>query len=68
MRSPICSVFLRRPPLAAALSLALLAAGPISAQAGVVTVTGANGATGAQGKPGGAGAPAVVLTTYRQRR
>jgi hypothetical protein len=45
---------------ATALPLALLAAGAMSADAGTVTVTGANGANGAPSKPGSAGGSATA--------
>jgi hypothetical protein len=49
--------------LATVLPLILLAAGAMPADAGSVTVTGANGATGAPGKPGGAGGSATATAT-----
>jgi hypothetical protein len=49
------SSFLRRLLLATALPFGLLAAGAMSAHAGTVTVTGANGGT-----PGGTGQPATA--------
>ena len=45
--------------LGTALAFGLLAASAMSAHAGTVIVTGANGAPGALGKPGGAGASAT---------
>jgi hypothetical protein len=60
MSNPICTAFWRRRLLATALPFGLLAVGAMSAQAGSVTVTGANGANGA---PGGAGGSATATTT-----
>ena len=49
--------------LGTALAFGLLAASAMSAHAGTVIVTGANGAPGALGKPGGAGASATATAT-----
>jgi hypothetical protein len=64
MRNPICSAFWWRPLLSTALPFGLLVAGAISAQAGSVTVTGANGANGTNASHGGGtGASASAVTT-----
>jgi hypothetical protein len=55
--------FLRRLLVATTLPLGLLAAGAMSAHAGVVTVTGANGANGAPYHSPGAGSAATATTT-----
>jgi PEP-CTERM motif len=63
MRNPICSAFLRPLLFATVLLLALLAGGAMSAHAGSVTVTGANGANGRCLSRGGPGGAATATTT-----